>query len=170
MCVSKACYRGGVTQGVWIPVRWLPICPITLYLHRKACFAAAAVCKLCGRWFRQMCVSGLRDISRQTLQRRLLNIAMMMTCRWWRPDFIRLCAGETTAQLVGSKHATVERCCVRLDFRLTVSSPRGPAAPMLLASTLNWPLQAPRQPQATPVPLPQVPWPACPAPAKGRSC
>ncbi|MDP3551259.1 MAG: hypothetical protein Q8R81_12815 [Novosphingobium sp.] len=46
----------------------------------------------------------------------------------------------------------------------------GTAAPALLASTLSWPLPAPRQPQAMPVPLPQAPWPACPGVAKDRSC
>ncbi len=46
----------------------------------------------------------------------------------------------------------------------------GTAAPALLASTLNWPLRAPHLPQATPLPLPQAPWPACPAVATGRPC
>ncbi|MCX7282842.1 MAG: hypothetical protein NTX28_02150 [Novosphingobium sp.] len=50
----------------------------------------------------------------------------------------------------------------------------GTAAPALLASTLNWPLhqspQAPHLPQATPLRLPPVPWPACPGVVTGRPC
>lgn len=50
----------------------------------------------------------------------------------------------------------------------------GTAAPALLAASVSWPLNpsfpAPHPRQATPVPLPQAPWPACPGVAQGRSC
>ncbi len=43
-------------------------------------------------------------------------------------------------------------------------------APALLASTLSWPVQAPRQLPATQLPLPQAPAPAWLGAATGRSC
>lgn len=44
----------------------------------------------------------------------------------------------------------------------------GTSAPALLSAGLNWPLQAPRQPQATPVPLPPAPVQPWLAAARGR--